>query len=175
MCHNPPLIRNKPLGASESVKLVYYVMCFLGMTKFISHMKWGSWRHDVSDHRQLDSSFSSLFRVTYKNGMTGATLCEGNPRVTVGWSVDSPHKWPCDAESVSMSWRHHAHMKHKPLPHVQIKRVVVISQDISENTWTVVSLPLTSFQPSFQFNTSSSTHPISNKWSRQKVTHVILL
>ena len=158
-------------------------MCLPVMTKFISHMKLGSalewlmtpalcqptknithplWRHDVSDHRQLDSLFSSLFRITSKNGMTGTTLCEGNPRVTVGWSVDSSHKWPCDAESVSMSWRHHAHMKHKPLPHVQIKRVVVISQDISENTRTVVSLPRTSFQPSFQFNTSSSTHPISN-------------
>ena len=47
--------------------------------------------HDVSNHRQLDYLFNSVFgltsRKTSKLGMASLALCEENQE----WPVDSPH------------------------------------------------------------------------------------
>ena len=63
-------------------------------------------RHGVSNHRQLDCLFNSLYGPTANTNTKALhyTLrCEGNHR----WPTDSP-KMAGNSESVSMSWRHQA-------------------------------------------------------------------
>ena len=66
------------------------------------------WRHNgrdsVSNHQPHDCLLNRWFRRrskrTSKLRVTG--LCVGNS------PVNSPHKWQCNAENVSIWWRHHA-------------------------------------------------------------------
>ena len=63
-------------------------------------------RHGVSDHRELDCLFSSSSRLTTKKiskvHVTGPLW--GNPLVSNGFPAQMARR----ADSVSMSWRHHA-------------------------------------------------------------------
>ena len=71
---------------------------------------WLQWRHnerhDVSNHQHLDCLFNRsqahTSKKTSKIHITG--LCEGNPPVTSGF----PAQRACNAENVSIWWRHHA-------------------------------------------------------------------
>ena len=67
------------------------------------------WHHNewqrVSNHRQLVGLFDCLFGLTAKktSKLVPPTLCEGIPLVNRGF----PSQRPSNAESVSMTWRHH--------------------------------------------------------------------
>ena len=68
------------------------------------------WRHNgrdgVSNHQPhdclLNGSFRRRSKKTSKLRVIG--LCPGIHRSP----VNSPHKWPCNAQNVSIWWRHHA-------------------------------------------------------------------
>ena len=69
-------------------------------------------RDGVSSHQRLDCLLDRLFscrsKETSKLHVTG--LCEGNPPVTGGF----PSQRACNAENVSIWWRHHVSERRRP-------------------------------------------------------------
>ena len=85
-------------------------------------------RHDVvSNHRQLDSLFNRLFRLT-SNETPKRTLparCDGKPQVTSGF----PSQRVSNAGNVWKSWCHHAKLKlgtGVPASKAWITRLVIV-------------------------------------------------
>ena len=91
--------------------IISYVCLYYVTEKMTIYQHWPTVtsyeRHIIWHHRQFDCLFNNLLKLTKEEKKTSKPcspgICSGNPPVIGGF----PSQRASDAESVSMSWRHH--------------------------------------------------------------------